>query len=151
MTAPHQPTHPLANFGVIGLAVMGQNLVLNLEDHGFDLAVFNRTPARTDEFVAENTGRSIHGFADLGSFAASIERPRRILLVIKAGQPVDDQIAALIPLLDEGDVIIDGGNSLYTDTARRQGDLTDSGIHFVGAGVSGGEEGARFGPSIMPG
>jgi 6-phosphogluconate dehydrogenase len=151
METPHPPTHPIANFAVIGLAVMGQNLVLNLEDHGFEVAVFNRTWARTEAFVAENTGRSIHGFADLDSFVGSMTRPRRILLMIKAGQPVDDQIAALIPLLDEGDVIIDGGNSLFTDTARRQNEVSDSGIHFVGAGISGGEDGARYGPSIMPG
>ncbi len=151
MTTHHRPTQPIANFGVIGLAVMGQNLVLNLEDHAFRVAVFNRTSARTEAFVSENAGRSIHGFTDLESFVWSMERPRRILLMIKAGRPVDDQIAALTQLLDEGDVIIDGGNSLFTDTARRQADLADSGIHFVGVGISGGEDGARFGPSIMPG
>ncbi|MEE8457640.1 MAG: NAD(P)-binding domain-containing protein, partial [Acidimicrobiia bacterium] len=151
MTTRHEQTHPVANFGVIGLAVMGQNLVLNLEDHGFRVAVFNRTSARTETFVSQNAGRSIHGFTDLESFVGSMGRPRRILLMIKAGQPVDDQIAVLAPLLDKGDVIIDGGNSLFTDTARRQGELADNGIHFVGAGISGGEDGARFGPSIMPG
>jgi len=151
MTTQQELTQPVANFGVIGLAVMGQNLVLNLEDHGFGVAVFNRTSARTEAFVSQNAGRSIHGFADLDSFVGSIARPRRILLMIKSGQSVDDQIAALLPLLDEGDVIIDGGNSLFTDTARRQDDLAESGVHFVGAGISGGEDGARFGPSIMPG
>ena len=145
------PSQPEADFGVIGLAVMGRNLVLNLTDHGFEVAVFNRTSSRTDTFLAQNHGRSIRGFADLGSFVGSIERPRRILLMIAAGQPVDDQISALVPLLDPGDVIIDGGNSLFTDTARRQEELTRVGIHFVGAGISGGEDGARFGPSIMPG
>ncbi|GMQ93119.1 MAG: decarboxylating NADP(+)-dependent phosphogluconate dehydrogenase [Acidimicrobiia bacterium] len=142
---------PTSDIGLIGLAVMGQNLVLNLSDHGFRVAVFNRTPARTEKFVAENQDRDITGFSDLAGFAASIERPRRILLMIKAGQPVDAQITTLLPLLDEGDVIVDGGNSLFTDTARRYEDLADVGIHFVGAGISGGEEGARFGPSIMPG
>ena len=151
MTTENPTGDPAANFGVIGLAVMGQNLVLNLTDHGFDVAVFNRTSARTEAFVADNADRSIHGFADLASFVASIGRPRRILLMIRAGRPVDDQIAALLPLLSEGDVIIDGGNSLFTDTARRQKELADSAIHFVGAGISGGEDGARYGPSIMPG
>jgi len=140
-----------SDIGLIGLAVMGQNLVLNLSDHGFRVAVLNRTPARTERFVAENQNRDITGFTDLAAFVASIERPRRILIMIKAGQPVDAQITTLLPLLDEGDVIFDGGNSLFTDTARRYEDLADLGIHFVGAGISGGEEGARFGPSIMPG
>ena len=130
---------------------MGQNLVLNLSDHGFRVAVFNRSPQRTETFVAENSDREIEGYETLGSFVESIERPRRILLMIKAGQPVDSQIAALLPLLDEGDVIIDGGNSLFTDTARRVDELASLRIHFVGAGISGGEEGARYGPSIMPG
>ncbi|RLE11904.1 MAG: phosphogluconate dehydrogenase (NADP(+)-dependent, decarboxylating), partial [Actinobacteria bacterium] len=151
MTTQQELTQPVANFGVIGLAVMGQNLVLNLEDHGFGVAVFNRTSARTEAFVSQNAGRSIHGFADLDSFVGSIARPRRILLMIKSGQSVDDQIAALLPLLDEGDVIIDGGNSLFTDTARRQDDLAESGVHFVGAGISGGEDGARCVPSSLPG
>jgi len=144
-------TTPRSDIGLIGLAVMGQNLVLNLSDHGFSVAVFNRTPARTEAFAAENSDRDIEGYEDLGSFVASIEQPRRIILMIKAGQPVDSQIAALLPLLDEGDVIIDGGNSLFTDTARRVDELASLRIHFVGAGISGGEEGARYGPSIMPG
>lgn len=142
---------PSADFGVIGLAVMGQNLVLNLEDHGISVAVFNRTSARTDAFVSTNPGRSIYGFTELPAFVNAIARPRQILLMVKAGQPVDDQIDDLLPLLDHGDVIIDGGNSLYTDTALRIERLTGTGIHFVGAGISGGEEGARYGASIMPG
>jgi 6-phosphogluconate dehydrogenase len=147
MTSPHKP----ADIGLIGLAVMGQNLVLNLSDHGYRVAVFNRTLERTEAFVAENADRRISGYPDLASFVDSIESPRRIILMIKAGQPVDSQIAALLPLLSEGDVIIDGGNSLYTDSARRVEELASLRIHFVGAGISGGEEGARYGPSIMPG
>jgi 6-phosphogluconate dehydrogenase len=140
-----------ANIGLIGLAVMGQNLVLNLSDHGYRIAVFNRTPLRTEEFVEQNPGRDILGYTSLASFVDSIEKPRRIIVMIKAGQPVDAQISALVPLLSEGDVIIDGGNSLYTDSARRAEELKSVQIHFVGAGISGGEEGARYGPSIMPG
>lgn len=130
---------------------MGQNLVLNLSDHGFRVAVFNRTAARTDAFAAQHADRSITGFRDLDLFVAAIEQPRRILLMIKAGQPVDDQITDLLPHLAPGDVVIDGGNSLFTDTARRTVELADAGVLFVGAGISGGEEGARYGPSIMPG
>jgi 6-phosphogluconate dehydrogenase len=147
MTSPTKRS----DIGLIGLAVMGQNLVLNLSDHGYSVAVFNRTSERTETFVAENPDCEISGHPDLASFVASIEEPRRIILMIKAGQPVDSQIAALLPLLSEGDVIIDGGNSLYTDTARRAEELASLRIHFVGAGISGGEEGARYGPSIMPG
>ena len=143
--------NPRADIGLIGLAVMGQNLVLNLSDHGFRVAVFNRTHHKTENFVAENSDRAIEGHENLASFVESIERPRRIILMIKAGQPVDSQIEALIPLLEQGDVIIDGGNSLFADTARRTVELTGLGIHFVGTGISGGEEGARYGPSIMPG
>ena len=147
MTSPN----PRADIGLIGLAVMGQNLVLNLSDHGFRVAVFNRTHHKTESFVTENSDRSIEGHEDLASFVESIERPRRIILMIKAGQPVDSQIDALVPLLERGDVIVDGGNSLFADTARRTEELTGLGIHFVGTGISGGEEGARYGPSIMPG
>jgi 6-phosphogluconate dehydrogenase len=145
------PSSTQANIGLVGLAVMGQNLVLNLSDHGFRVSVFNRTFERTEAFVAEHSDREIWGHDDLASFVTSIEKPRRIILMIKAGQPVDSQIAKLLPLLDEGDVIIDGGNSLFTDTARRVDELASLRIHFVGAGISGGEEGARYGPSIMPG
>jgi 6-phosphogluconate dehydrogenase len=141
-----------ADIGVIGLAVMGQNLVLNLSDHGHSVAVFNRTGARTDEFLGgEGARREITGAHDLPAFVALLKRPRCVLLLIKAGAPVDAQIEALVPLLDDGDIIIDGGNSLYTDSERRCLDLSSRGVHFVGAGVSGGEEGARNGPSIMPG
>ncbi len=131
---------------------MGQNLVLNLADHGFSVAVHNRTTATTDAFLSgEAAGKDIAGSHDLGEFVSSIERPRKILLMIKAGAPVDQQIDALLPHLDAGDIIIDGGNSLFTDSQRRTEMLASHGILFVGAGISGGEEGARHGPSIMPG
>jgi 6-phosphogluconate dehydrogenase len=141
-----------ADIGVIGLAVMGRNLVMNLIDHGYRVAVFNRTPTKTDEFVASGEGGdALIGTYDLADFVAAIARPRTVLMMIKAGEPVDAQINALLPLLDEGDVIIDGGNSLFSDTQRRYAELEGTGILYVGAGVSGGEEGARHGPSIMPG
>jgi 6-phosphogluconate dehydrogenase len=141
-----------ADIGVIGLAVMGRNLVLNLIDHGHRVAVFNRTPSRTEEFAASGEGgEGLIPTFSLASLVAAIQRPRTILMMIKAGDPVDAQIEALVPLLDAGDVIIDGGNSLFSDTERRYRKCQDSGILFVGAGVSGGEEGARHGPSIMPG
>jgi 6-phosphogluconate dehydrogenase len=145
-------TDPAADLGVIGLAVMGQNLVLNLSDHGHRVAAFNRTHQRTKDFIeGAASDREIFGAEDLETFVAMLERPRMVLLMIKAGQPVDAQIDALLPLLDRGDIIIDGGNSLYTDSERRCVSLAEKGIHFVGAGISGGEEGARNGPSIMPG
>jgi 6-phosphogluconate dehydrogenase len=141
-----------ADIGVIGLAVMGRNLVLNLIDHRYRVAVFNRTSAKTEEFVASGEGGDmVIGTYGLEEFVESIARPRTVLMMIKAGQPVDTQIEALLPLLDEGDVIIDGGNSLFSDTQRRHAEFAGTGILFVGAGISGGEEGARHGPSIMPG
>ena len=141
-----------ADIGVIGLAVMGRNLVMNLIDHGHRVAVFNRTPAKTEAFVSSGEGGdALIGTYDLAGFVAAIARPRTVLMMIKAGDPVDAQIQALLPLLDEGDVIIDGGNSLFSDTQRRYEGLQGTGILYVGAGVSGGEEGARNGPSIMPG
>ena len=143
---------PSADIGVIGLAVMGQNLVLNLADHGHTVAVFNRTGARTAEFLSGAAAeKDIVGAQNLAAFVDLLQRPRCVLLMIKAGAPVDNQVEALLPLLDQGDIIIDGGNSLYTDSERRCVDLSARGIHFVGAGISGGEEGARHGPSIMPG
>ena len=141
-----------ADVGLIGLAVMGQNLVLNLADHGYTVAVYNRTTSVTEEFVAGSAaGRSVVGHADLESFVAGLERPRRIILLVKAGAAVDAVIGQLSPLLDQGDIVIDGGNSLHSDTARRHEQLAAMGIRYVGSGVSGGEEGARYGPSIMPG
>ncbi|HAX80950.1 MAG TPA: phosphogluconate dehydrogenase (NADP(+)-dependent, decarboxylating), partial [Actinobacteria bacterium] len=141
-----------ADIGLIGLAVMGQNLALNLYDHGFRVAVYNRTAERTAEFLAgPAASTTIAGADTIAGLAAGLSRPRRILLMVKAGTPVDEVVAELLPHLDPGDVVIDGGNSHYEDTARRVASLGASGVHFVGAGISGGEEGARHGPSIMPG
>jgi 6-phosphogluconate dehydrogenase len=141
-----------ADIGLIGLAVMGQNLVLNMSDHGYRVAVYNRTPSVTESFLEdEAAGHDVVGTFSLEELVAALPRPRKIMLMVKAGTPVDAVIRQLRPLLDEGDIIIDGGNSLYTDTQQRSKDLTEAGLRFVGAGVSGGEEGARHGPSIMPG
>ncbi len=140
-----------ADFGLIGLAVMGQNLVLNVESRGFTVAVYNRTTATTDEFVAKHPGKRLIGARTLEEFVGSLKRPRKIQIMVKAGGPVDAVIEQLIPLLEEDDIVIDGGNSLYTDTERRDAWLASKGLRFIGAGVSGGEEGARKGPSIMPG
>jgi 6-phosphogluconate dehydrogenase len=140
------------DFGLIGLAVMGQNLVLNVASRGFKASVYNRTASVTDAFLAGTAaGTSIEGFASLEAFVASLSRPRKIMIMVKAGGPVDAVIDSLVPLLDPGDLIIDGGNSLYTDTERRSSALEEKGLLFVGTGVSGGEEGALKGPSIMPG
>jgi 6-phosphogluconate dehydrogenase len=144
---------PKSDIGLIGLAVMGQNLVLNMADHGFRVAVYNRTAETMQKFVAENpdTPGGIVGFKSLKKMARKLSRPRKIVILVKAGPPVDAVIDQLLPLLEKGDVIIDGGNSLWTDTIRREKSLNKRGLHFVGSGVSGGEEGARFGPSLMPG
>jgi len=138
--------------GLIGLAVMGQNLVLNMNDHGFKVAVFNRTTSVVDEFL--NTaakGTNVVGAHSLEEFVESLQTPRIVMLMVKAGDVVDQYIDKLIPLLSKGDIIVDGGNSLYTDTNRRTASLSEVGLNFIGTGVSGGEEGARNGPSIMPG
>ena len=140
-----------SDFGLIGLAVMGQNLVLNVESRGFQVSVFNRTTDKTDAFVAANKGKKIFGYDTLEGFVQSLAKPRKIQIMVKAGAPVDQVIEQLIPLLDKDDIVIDGGNSLYTDTERRDAYLQTKGLRFIGAGVSGGEEGARKGPSIMPG
>jgi 6-phosphogluconate dehydrogenase len=140
-----------SDFGLIGLAVMGQNLVLNVESRGFQVSVYNRTSATTDEFVAKHPGKKLVGCDTLESFVQSLARPRKIQIMVKAGAPVDQVIEQLIPLLEKDDIVIDGGNSLYTDTERRDAYLATKGLRFIGAGVSGGEEGARKGPSIMPG
>ena len=141
-----------ADIGVIGLAVMGQNLVLNMADHGFTVAVFNRTVSKVDEFLqGPAKGQSIIGAHDLKEFIQLLKKPRRVLLMVKAGAPVDEFIDQLLPYLDKGDIIIDGGNSFYVESQRRYEMLHTKGIHFIGAGISGGEEGARHGPSIMPG
>ncbi|PLS83081.1 MAG: phosphogluconate dehydrogenase (NADP(+)-dependent, decarboxylating) [Chloroflexi bacterium] len=137
--------------GLIGLAVMGQNLARNIASRGIDVAVYNRTTARTDEFVAVHPDAHITATRSLEDFVAQLERPRRVLLMVQAGQPVDATIQLLLPLLEPGDMIIDGGNSLFRDTERRTVELEAAGIRFLGVGISGGEEGALHGPSIMPG
>ncbi len=140
-----------AEFGVIGLGVMGANLALNIEDHGFSVAVWNRDPERTGDFLATHAGRRFTGAATLREFVRSLDPPRRILMMIKAGDPIDHTIRDLEPLLEKGDILIDGGNSDFRDTRRRESELRSSAIRFVGIGVSGGERGARFGPSLMAG
>jgi 6-phosphogluconate dehydrogenase len=141
-----------ADIGLIGLAVMGQNLVLNMDDHGFTVAVFNRTLSRVDEFIDGNArGTRVIGTHSIEELTSVLKRPRRVMLMVKAGQPVDDFIEKLVPHLEEGDIIIDGGNSNYQDTMRRTAYVESKGLLYIGTGVSGGEEGARHGPSIMPG
>jgi len=132
---------------------MGQNLALNIADHGFQISVYNRTASKTIAFVDENpnTPGGLVGSETLEDFVASLERPRKMIILVKAGGPTDAVINGLIPLLEAGDIIIDGGNAKWTDTIRREKDLTSKGLRFIGSGVSGGEEGARFGPSLMPG
>ncbi|QPK64959.1 decarboxylating NADP(+)-dependent phosphogluconate dehydrogenase [Methylomonas sp. LL1] len=141
-----------ANIGLIGLAVMGQNLVLNMNDHGFKVAVYNRTTSKVDDFLdgpAKDT--QVVGAHSLQELVNSLESPRKVMLMVKAGSVVDQYIEDLLPLLSAGDIIIDGGNSLFTDTDRRTKYLQEKGLLYIGSGVSGGEEGARHGPSIMPG
>jgi 6-phosphogluconate dehydrogenase len=141
-----------ADFALIGLAVMGQNLVLNMNDHGFVVAVYNRTVAKVDEFLAnEAKGTKVIGAKSLEELVGLLKKPRRVMMLVKAGSAVDDFIALLLPLLEPGDIIIDGGNSFFEDSVRRYLYLKEKGILFVGSGVSGGEEGARNGPSLMPG
>ena len=144
--------NPSCDIGLIGLAVMGQNLVLNMNDHGYRVAVFNRTVSKVDEFIGhEAAGTQVVGAHSIEELAGLLKRPRRVMLMVKAGDTVDHMIDSLLPHLEKGDIIIDGGNSLFTDTNRRTKALVEKGILFIGTGVSGGEEGARFGPSIMPG
>ncbi|MBN1221559.1 MAG: decarboxylating NADP(+)-dependent phosphogluconate dehydrogenase [Anaerolineae bacterium] len=141
-----------ADIGLIGLAVMGQNLVLNMDDHGFTVAVFNRTVSKVDEFIDGNAkGTNIIGTHSIEELVRALKKPRRVMLLVKAGSPVDDFIELLIPHLEAGDIIIDGGNSNYNDTIRRAKYVESKGLLYIGTGVSGGEEGARHGPSIMPG
>src|SRR5277367_3499334 len=141
-----------ADIALIGLAVMGQNIVLNMNDHGYVVAVYNRTVSKVDEFLAnEAKGTRVVGAHSLQELVGLLKKPRRIMMLVKAGAPVDEFIDLLLPLLEKGDIIIDGGNSFYEDTARRYTALKEKGILFVGSGVSGGEEGARHGPSLMPG
>jgi len=141
-----------ADFGLIGLAVMGQNLVLNMDDHGYTVAVFNRTTSKVDDFINDNAeGTKVIGTHSIDELVSVLKRPRMVMLLVKAGKPVDAFIDLLVPHLDEGDIIIDGGNSNYQDTIRRTAYVESKGLLYIGTGVSGGEEGARHGPSIMPG
>ena len=141
-----------ADIALIGLAVMGQNLILNMNDHGFTVVAYNRTISKVDEFLAkEAKGTKVLGARSIEEMVKMLKKPRRVMLMVKAGKPVDEFIDLLIPHLDPGDIIIDGGNSLFDDTNRRTKDLESKGLLYIGTGVSGGEEGARRGPSIMPG
>lgn len=141
-----------ADIALIGLAVMGQNLILNMNDHGFVVCAYNRTTEKVDQFLAnEAKGTKVVGAHSLEEMVAKLKKPRRVMMLVKAGSAVDDFIAKLEPLLEPGDIIIDGGNSEYQDTQRRTKDLKSRGLLFVGSGVSGGEDGARYGPSLMPG
>jgi 6-phosphogluconate dehydrogenase len=141
-----------ADIGLIGLAVMGENLVLNMESHGYTVAVFNRTRARVDEFLAgRGKGKRIVGCHSVAEMVAALKRPRKVMMMVKAGPAVDQVIEEVAPLLEPGDILIDGGNTHYPDTTRRTRTLKERGLLFIGTGVSGGEEGALLGPSIMPG
>jgi 6-phosphogluconate dehydrogenase len=142
-----------SDIGLIGLAVMGQNLALNIADHGFQISVFNRTTEKTGKFVSENpqTPGGLIGATTLTEFVQSLSRPRKTIMMVQAGASTDAVIDSLVPLLEPGDIIIDGGNSKWTDTIRREKSLREKGLRFIGSGVSGGETGARFGPALMPG
>ncbi|CCH42498.1 6-phosphogluconate dehydrogenase [Wickerhamomyces ciferrii] len=149
---PITNTQPSGDIGLIGLAVMGQNLILNAADHGFTVVAYNRTVSKVDHFIEnEAKGKSIIGAKSIQELVDNLKRPRRIILLVKAGAAVDAFIEQLLPYLEKDDIIIDGGNSHYPDSNRRYEELKSKGIHFVGSGVSGGEEGARYGPSLMPG
>lgn len=139
------------NIGVIGLAVMGKNLALNIESRGFSVSVFNRSREKTDEMLAETTGKNVVGTYTLEEFVNSLEKPRKMIIMVKAGKAVDDTIAQLKPYISKGDILIDAGNSFYEDTIRRSKQLEAEGYRYIGTGVSGGEEGALNGPAIMPG
>ena len=146
-------THSTSDIGLIGLAVMGQNLALNIADHNYKISVYNRTFSKTENFLNKNAGElpNLTGYENLESFVNSLQSPRKIIIMVQAGHPTDSVIESLIPLLEQGDVIIDGGNSKWTDSISRERMLKEKKILFVGSGVSGGEEGARYGPSLMPG
>ena len=139
------------DIGLIGLAVMGQNLVLNMERNGYTVAVYNRTTSKMTDFVAENPGKKLIPTETLPELIDSLARPRRVMMMVQAGRPVDMLMKDLVPLLEPGDILMDGGNSLFQDTERRSAEMADTGIIYMGVGVSGGEEGALWGPSIMPG
>ncbi|AQP53028.1 NADP-dependent 6-phosphogluconate dehydrogenase [Vagococcus penaei] len=137
--------------GVVGMAVMGKNLALNIESRGYSVAIFNRSASKTEEVIKEHADKNLVATYTIEEFVNSLERPRRIMLMVKAGKPTDMTIQALLPYLDKGDILIDGGNTFFKDTIRRNEELADSGINFIGTGVSGGEEGALKGPAMMPG
>lgn len=137
--------------GVVGLAVMGKNLALNIESRGFSVSLFNRSPQKTEEMIQEFSDKNLKGTFSMEEFVQSLEVPRKIIIMVKAGAPTDDTINQLVPLLDKGDILIDGGNAYFPDTQKRNKELEAKGIRFIGTGVSGGEEGALKGPSIMPG
>ncbi len=147
----HDATAPRGDIAVSGLAVMGQNLVLNLERNSYNVVVHNRTTSKMTDFAAEHEGKKLIPAVTLEEMVANLVRPRRVLLMVQAGRPVDAVLDALVPLLDEGDIVMDGGNSYFPDTERRSHELTAKGLVYMGVGVSGGEEGALWGPSIMPG
>src|SRR5215207_8378767 len=143
---------PKGDIALIGLAVMGQNLILNMNDHGFTVVAFNRTVEKVDDFLAkEAKGTKVLGAHSIAEMVSKLKRPRRVMMLVKAGKPVDEFIEQLIPHLEPGDIIIDGGNSLFDDTSRRTKYVESKGLLYIGTGVSGGEEGALKGPSIMPG
>src|SRR5450755_675720 len=143
---------PQADIALIGLAVMGQNLILNMNDHGFTVVAYNRTVEKVDHFLAnEAKGTKVLGAHSIAEMVSKLKKPRRVMMLVKAGKPVDDFIEQLIPAIEPGDIIIDGGNSLFEDTNRRTKYVESKGLLYIGTGVSGGEEGARHGPSIMPG
>src|SRR5215213_1787327 len=143
---------PKGDIAMIGLAVMGQNLILNMNDHGFTVVAYNRTVEKVDDFLSkEAKGTRVIGAKSIEEVVANLKRPRRVMMLVKAGKPVDEFIDQLLPHLEPGDIIIDGGNSLYDDTIRRTKFVESKGLLYIGTGVSGGEEGARHGPSIMPG
>ena len=143
---------PQGDIALIGLAVMGQNLILNMNDHGYTVVAYNRTVEKVEQFLAhEAKGTKVIGATSIEDMVAKLKRPRRVMMLVKAGKPVDEFIDQLIPHLEPGDIIIDGGNSLFDDTNRRTKLVESKGLLYVGTGVSGGEEGARRGPSIMPG
>lgn len=147
-----ETSEPSADIAVIGMAVMGQNLILNMNDHGFKVIAFNRTVSKVDDFLAnEAKDTNVEGAHTIEEMVAKLKKPRRVMLMVKAGEAVDETINHLLPHLEQGDIIIDGGNSLYTDTERRMQYVESKGLLYIGTGVSGGEEGARIGPSIMPG
>src|SRR4030042_2896751 len=142
----------LADIGLIGLAVMGENLVMNMESKGYTVAVFNRTVEKVDKFImGRGAGKKFIGAHSIKELVSSLEKPRKVMMLVKAGQPVDDFIELLIPHLEPGDIIIDGGNSHFPDSSRRTKYVESKGLLYIGTGVSGGEEGALRGPSIMPG